>query len=35
MTPDDTGNLQEVSRGWRPLVQLEHPREMIRQFTPN
>ncbi len=27
--------LHKFLAGFRPLVQLEHPREMIRQFTPN
>ncbi len=28
-------NLDKVLRGLKPLGQLDHPREMIRQFTPN
>ena len=30
-----TNNLKGILRGQRPLAHLDHPREMIRQFTPN
>ena len=30
-----TGDLKPVLGGLRPLSRLDHPREMIRQFTPN
>ena len=30
-----TNDLKGILRGQRPLAHLDHPREMIRQFTPN
>ena len=28
-------NVTQFLTGFKPLVQLDHPREVIRQFTPN